>query len=369
MTRASAVLALAAASRVAALTWNPTAWLSRRTHEPRSTYIAAQTIWIPTDVYQGDTFFDQFDFFNYSDPTNGLVNYVNRDVAMRNDNPLAYVDNDQAVIRVDNWSWLGSGQHRDSVRLESKTTYDGGLFIMDVEHAPTGCAVWPAYWTLGRAEQWPGAGEIDIIEGVHNNQHDQVTWHTSAGCTLTDPGNFSGTAIHNNCEANVVGGCGIVDWSSSSFGATFNSYGGGVYAMRWDNSSIDIWFFYRATVPQDIVQGNPKPTYQNWGRPSASLSNLNCDLKKYFRKHAIIINITLCGDWAGNTYQADGCSGSCNDRVMDPGNMDNATWVINSLRVYQPRTLEGLMSGALDLGSSRDAALVTAATSLALFAW
>lgn len=24
-------------------------------------------------------------------------------------------------------------------------------------------------------------GEIDIIEGVHDNEHNQVTWHTSAG--------------------------------------------------------------------------------------------------------------------------------------------------------------------------------------------
>lgn len=24
-------------------------------------------------------------------------------------------------------------------------------------------------------------GEIDIIEGVHDNEHNQVTWHTSPG--------------------------------------------------------------------------------------------------------------------------------------------------------------------------------------------
>ena len=24
-------------------------------------------------------------------------------------------------------------------------------------------------------------GEIDVIEGVHDNEHNQVTWHTSAG--------------------------------------------------------------------------------------------------------------------------------------------------------------------------------------------
>jgi|SRR6267154_1255433 len=28
-------------------------------------------------------------------------------------------------------------------------------------------------------------GEIDIIEGVHDNEHNQVTWHTSAGYFLS----------------------------------------------------------------------------------------------------------------------------------------------------------------------------------------
>lgn len=27
-------------------------------------------------------------------------------------------------------------------------------------------------------------GEIDIIEGVHDNEHNQVTWHTAPGMPL-----------------------------------------------------------------------------------------------------------------------------------------------------------------------------------------
>lgn len=144
------------------------------------------------------------------------------------------------------------------------------------------------------AQQWPGAGEIDILEGVHNNQHDQVTWHTAPGCNLTDaaPAPFSGTAISTNCYANEVGGCGIVDWSRASYGPLFNALGGGVYAMRWDASAIDVWFFYRAAVPSDITLGAPDPTPDNWGTPSASLSNVGCDLDKYFVDHAIVFDIT-----------------------------------------------------------------------------
>jgi hypothetical protein len=53
-------------------------------------------------------------------------------------------------------------------------------------------------------------GEIDIIEGVHDNEHNQVTWHTNPGdslmyscpwkdtdvilgCNLTPSSNFTGT--------------------------------------------------------------------------------------------------------------------------------------------------------------------------------
>ena len=38
-------------------------------------------------------------------------------------------------------------------------------------------------------------GEIDIIEGVHDNVHNQVTWHTLPGCVLEDTGNFTGTLV------------------------------------------------------------------------------------------------------------------------------------------------------------------------------
>ncbi|EJD47662.1 hypothetical protein AURDEDRAFT_113324 [Auricularia subglabra TFB-10046 SS5] len=310
---------------------------------PRAKNIAEPTIiWIPQDTYKGDTFFDEWDFFSDKDPTNGMVNYLPRERAMNDDKPFAFTEaNGQVVMRVDNWTTLQPGQYRDSVRITSKKVYNQGLFILDVARSPYGCSVWPGYWTLGMAEQWPGAGEMDVLEGVHNNQHDQVTWHTSPGCNLTAPGNFSGTAISTNCHANEVGGCGIVDWSRASYGPLFNALGGGVYAMRWDEASIDVWFFYRAAVPHDIVLGAPNPTLQNWGLPSASLTNEACDLKKYFRDHAIVFDITICGDWAGASYQEDGCPGRCEDRVMDPTSFDNASWVINSLSVYRKQTIQG----------------------------
>jgi len=62
------------------------------------------------------------------------------------------------------------------------------------------------------------------------------------GCNLTTPGNFSGVAGSTTCDAtvNYNTGCGIVDQSIASFGPAFNAKGGGIYAMKWDETSIDV---------------------------------------------------------------------------------------------------------------------------------
>ena len=45
----------------------------------------------------------------------------------------------------------------------------------------------------------------------------------------------------------------------------------------------------------------------------ANFPNKQCDFEKYFEEHHIIINLTLCGDWAGNAdvYSQAGCAGTC----------------------------------------------------------
>lgn len=34
---------------------------------------------------------------------------------------------------------------------------------------------------------FPKTGEVDIIEGVHDNEHNQVTFHTAPGISLFSP--------------------------------------------------------------------------------------------------------------------------------------------------------------------------------------
>ncbi|KAG8815053.1 hypothetical protein FRC18_001672 [Serendipita sp. 400] len=244
-------------------------------------------------------------FWNYQDPTNGLVEYVDRDTAFRDG--LAYITPEgRANMHVDSKTVLtlqevmSRTKLRKSIRIHSKTLYNQGLFILDVAQAPWGCATWPAYWLTGF--NWPGDGEIDIIENVHSVLSNQVAWHTDPGCWLTTPGNFTGIAGSTNCDASVNynKGCGIVDQSIASFGPTFNEKGGGVYAMKWDDMSIDVWFFYRSAIPRNILDGLPDPSA--WPLPSASLSNVGCNIRKYFKNQMLIFDTTLCGDW-GTYFQ------------------------------------------------------------------
>jgi len=307
-------------------------------------------LWLLLDTYAGKTFFDRWDFFNNSDPTHGTVTYVNASYAFQNG--LVYVEDDGTVImKGDNTSWLASGQYRDSVRISSQAQYYTGLFILDLNRAPWGCGVWPAFWTIGSG-QWPYTGEIDIIEGVHDNEHNQVAWHTAPGCYLTADANFTGQVQQINGQNNTAcdgtinnnAGCSITEWSRASYGPYFDAQGGGVFAMKWDENGIAVWSFYRAAVPQDIVQGSPNPA--NWGVPVAALGPAGCDPLKFFVNHSIIFDITFCGDWAGNSYATSGCPGSCSDILMDPTNFANASWSINSLKVYRKATLNGRVSSS-----------------------
>ncbi|TCD71508.1 hypothetical protein EIP91_008889 [Steccherinum ochraceum] len=310
-----------------------------------------QFIWTIQDTYAGQNFFDGFQFFTGPDPTHGTVNYTTQDFAFSE--RLAYVDaNDTVIMRGDNFTTLPPGVNRSSVRISSWAQYNTGLFILDLNKAPWGCGVWPAFWTLGSG-QWPYQGEIDIIEGVHDNEHNQVTWHTGPNCTLTPNASFTGSLVTGGngqpnlvCDGNIPGnaGCGVTEWSRASYGPTFDAQGGGVFAMKWDDTGIAVWSFYRAAVPNDIQIGQPSPS--TWGTPVAILEPGSCDPITNFVNHSIVFDITFCGDWAGNSYATSGCPGTCPDRLMDPTNFDTAWWSINYVKVYKRQTIQAQTTSA-----------------------
>lgn len=300
-----------------------------------------------TDKYQGQNFFDNWDFFEGDDPTHGTVTFASQDDAFNSG--LAFVRPDgTAVIAVDDTTQLAEGQPRKSVRITSQKTYDGGLFIIDVNAMPHGCGVWPAWWTVG--PNWPSGGEIDIIEGVNEQTTNQMTLHTATGCNLdTNPpdpssgGNsaFTSKVLSTDCDAfaNSNAGCAFLDSDTQSYGHGMNTNKGGVFAMLWDDSGVKIWHFRRSDVPADLSSGNPDPT--SWPTPQAFWSSSLCNTGQFFSQHQLVIDTTLCGDWAGSVYNLPGqgpdggsCPGTCASQVADPSNFHFAKWKINYIAVY-----------------------------------
>lgn len=114
------------------------------------------------DFMANGNFFDQFQFYNDTDPTEGFVDYVQKDYAqsaglIRNDYGKIYMGVDSTKV--------ASGQGREAVRISSTKTYDSGLVIIDIEHMPGGiCGTWPAFWMFG--DPWPSKGEIGKIDGA-----------------------------------------------------------------------------------------------------------------------------------------------------------------------------------------------------------
>lgn len=204
---------------------------------------------------------------------------------------------------------------------------------------------------------WPNSGEIDIIEGVNQVDRNSMTLHTSANCTLSRDGGYSGMPLRDDCsnrpEDNM--GCTIMDFARNeerdSYGQGFNDAAGGVYATEWTSSAIKIWFFPRSAIPQDIVTGTPDPS--TWGTPSAQFAG-DCDIDSHFQNMQIVINTTFCGAWAGAVWKhpvlaAPGCSDkarTCEDFVANsPHEFRDAYWLIQSIKVYQETEGNNLQHG------------------------
>ena len=91
------------------------------------------------DDYFAQGFFDQFDFFDQADPTNGFVSYKTYDAA--NAAGLIHNSSGQAYMGVDSENVTPYG--RNSVRITSKKSYNSGLVIVDIAHMPGGiCGTW-----------------------------------------------------------------------------------------------------------------------------------------------------------------------------------------------------------------------------------
>lgn len=173
-------------------------------------------------------------------------------------------------------------------------------------------------------------GEIDVVEGVHEQTVNQYTLHTDEGCTLsTGRKKVTGHQLDSQCATigNDNTGCAFLDSDTRSYGQGFNDEEGGVFAHQWDDTGIKMWFFSRCEVPEDINDRDPDPS--GWGPPSAFYDSSSCDMSQHFYEHSLVLDTTLCGDWAGATYSSAGCPGTCEERVADPSNFSSKPFLVS----------------------------------------
>lgn len=96
--------------------------------------------------FAGDSLISDFTFVDGGDPNRGCVAYKSQEIAEKTGLLLKGATKTGVVrLRADSWSTLYPGQGRPSLRIESRQTYNGGLFIGDFLHMPAArCGVWPA---------------------------------------------------------------------------------------------------------------------------------------------------------------------------------------------------------------------------------
>ncbi|KIJ09998.1 glycoside hydrolase family 16 protein [Paxillus involutus ATCC 200175] len=284
----------------------------------------------------GQSFLDAFSWQAIADPTNGRVNYVSEATAQADN--LVAVSGDQVTLRADSTTTLSaSGPGRNSFRLESNAQFTTHVAVFDIAHMPQGCGTWPAV-----GANWPNEGEIDIVEGVNDQSPNQSTLHTSANCTMPSSRAMTGTSTGTDCDVYDTNneGCGVRNDDTESYGPDFNGAGGGWYAIERTSTFIKIYFWERgsALVPSDVIYPGTTVNTGNWGTPSAYFPNTDCDFSTHLGPQNIVINLTFCGDWAGNSavYAASGCPSTCVDYVNEnPYAFASAFFEFNSLNIYE----------------------------------
>ncbi|KIP06881.1 glycoside hydrolase family 16 protein [Phlebiopsis gigantea 11061_1 CR5-6] len=293
--------------------------------------------------YSGAGFFDDWQYFGAGDNfTDGNVIWVNQSLA--NQLRLTQVNTaGNAVVKVDTSAVVWDNP-RNSVRITTNDFFEiGTIFVIDVVHIPFGCSVWPSIWTTG--QPWPENGEIDIIESVNLMGFNQMSLHTTSGCFAAAGTDQTGSPVSTGSNCSQTAGCGVKENKPNSFGANFAQNRGGAWVMQFDVSGIFIWFFQRSEIPQSIVLSNKTLTVDtdSWGPPSAAFVNgTTCNISNYFQAQQIVIDITLCGNWAGmaSVYNQTGCGAFTNNtcylnNVLGNGqNYANAYFEVSYIRAF-----------------------------------
>lgn len=114
----------------------------------------------------------------------------------------------------------------------------------------------------------------------------------------------------------------------------------GVWVTEFAETGINIWFFSRADVPSSLSTDSVDTS--TLGTPTGAWPASSCNPSQFFQEQEIVIDITLCGDWAGlsNIISSTGCpalngTNTCyTTYVLNPANYDTAYFEIASVKLF-----------------------------------
>eukprot|EP00437_Effrenium_voratum_P019692 CAMPEP_0181452500 /NCGR_PEP_ID=MMETSP1110-20121109/29237_1 /TAXON_ID=174948 /ORGANISM="Symbiodinium sp., Strain CCMP421" /LENGTH=441 /DNA_ID=CAMNT_0023576781 /DNA_START=89 /DNA_END=1414 /DNA_ORIENTATION=- len=268
----------------------------------------------------GRDFFQQFTFVTQDD-THGAHKYLNFHDAVRH-GVIGATNHGSVFMKIGGieptGEWIAPYK-RHSVMIHSNYAWhpqDGFLVVMKYNHVPWGPSIWPAFWLMNSDKVWPDGGEFDIMEFA-NDEASKITFHTDKNCLL-DPrkvgscmrGKRMGGSGPMNCNTNYwknLFGCRprqvqrTGEWFAKNPGA---------FAASWDEDGITVYHIPNHEIPADLKEDKPRP--ESWGKwvvaylPYVS-HTCHRDLAG---PQEIVLNIALCGDWAGNAWFRSGSARS-----------------------------------------------------------
>ncbi|ROT37748.1 hypothetical protein SODALDRAFT_325283 [Sodiomyces alkalinus F11] len=241
------------------------------------------------DTYNHLNFFDKFNFFesrygtgdyNDVDPTWGYINYRNR--ADAEALGLIATVGEEVYLGVDHMSITEyPGMGRSSVRVESKATYNKGLFIARLRYMACLTVNTPVIHT-GRASE-------------------------NGTCYLGNEGQTS-TVTHANCD---------------NFGGLWDNHG-----CTTEATQADPWGSSNGGV------------YALWGTPSVLVANDLCNIDGHFADQRLSLNINFCGAAGLSHIWGESCSGKTQEEVCsnyvanNPYDFADVYWLIQDIRVF-----------------------------------
>ncbi len=116
-------------------------------------------------------------------------NIRNHELQYYTDRPEnARVENGELILESRKEDWKGSAYTSASIRTRGVKSFLYGKMEMRAK-LPEGKGIWPAFWAMGDAFNWPGCGEIDIMEVIGGGDgFDNVTYGTGHWSEYGDHG-------------------------------------------------------------------------------------------------------------------------------------------------------------------------------------